>query len=207
MAEGLKDYISECLREVPFAFRRGVVVVTIIANLILAIGLYLGWHLNAITPFQITTAAVVIAILEIILILPYRLWKVNKAEIAALKASSIPTPDWKIRELFYHIRPHDLIENDNWETVGADVLDRLASGQLLAWGRRHGDRPLQPITITFWPEARFTYFFLADDHDNESHAESCNISNLGFGFSDIRVNKGAALRIWPRLSLLNQPSL
>jgi hypothetical protein len=85
---GLKDYISECLQEAPFAFRRGVVVVTIIANLVLALGLYLGWHLNALTSFQITTAAVIIAGLEIILILPYRLWKSNKAEINLLKATA-----------------------------------------------------------------------------------------------------------------------
>jgi len=39
MAEGFKDYIWECLREAPNALRRGVIAVTIPANLILALGL------------------------------------------------------------------------------------------------------------------------------------------------------------------------
>ena len=39
MAGGFKDYNWECLREAPSAFRRGVIVVTILANLILAFGL------------------------------------------------------------------------------------------------------------------------------------------------------------------------
>jgi hypothetical protein len=200
MAEGFKDYIGECLREAPGAFRRGVIVVTILANLMLALGLYLGWHLNAFTALQISSAAVCIAMLEIILILPYRLWKANKAEIAELKLPGAPFPDWKIRKLFHHIRPRDLLENDNFEIVGAEVLDKLATGQLMAWGRKMngiGYRPLQAIKMTFWYNARFTYFFLTKDPDSATHVLGNDLLENA-SFSDIHVNRVSALRIWPK---------
>jgi hypothetical protein len=212
MAEGFKDYVWECLREAPSAFRRGVIAVTILANLILALGLYLGWHLNAFTTLQISTAAVCIAALEIVLILPCRLWKsnkaeiaANKAEIAALKTPSEPFPDWKIRELFYHIRPDDILDNTNWQKVGADVLDRLSTGQIKAWGRLTGGvfrHPLQEIATSFWNNARFTYTFLMDDSnsdgDDASHAYHTDLLGKVISYSDIRFNKANVTRVWTK---------
>src|SRR4051794_33348222 len=79
MAVGFKDYLWECLSEAPSAFRRGVIAVTILANIAIVGGLYLGWHLNAFSTFQLWSAAAAVAALEVVLILPYRLWKSNKA--------------------------------------------------------------------------------------------------------------------------------
>ncbi|WP_456623868.1 MULTISPECIES: hypothetical protein [unclassified Bradyrhizobium] len=85
MSGGFKEYAWECAAEIPNAFRRGVVVVTLLANLILAIGLHLGWQNSPFTTLQIWTAAVAVSALEIILILPYRLWKTSRSTIDELK--------------------------------------------------------------------------------------------------------------------------
>ena len=202
MAEGLKDYIWECVREAPSAFRRGVVAVTVLANVAIGVGLYLGWHLNALTTLQLWTAAVALGALEIVLVLPYRLWKSNKAEIAALKTPGTPFPDWKIRELFYYLRPDDLLDDNNWQKVGGDVLDKLSTGQVTAWGRLGGGgdhRPLRRLETSFWSEARFTYTFLADENsDDASHAYVSNFIDAHLSYSDIQFNKAQALHIWPR---------
>jgi hypothetical protein len=61
-----------------------MVIVTVLANLAVVGALFLGWHLNAFTALQLVSAGVGIAILEVIIIVPYRLWKSDKAEIAGL---------------------------------------------------------------------------------------------------------------------------
>jgi hypothetical protein len=202
MGGGFKDYLRECAAEAPNAFRRGMVLMTILANVAILAALYLGWHLNAFTSFQLATAAAATAGLEIIVFFPYRLWKANKARIAELEAelasSSVPGPDWKIRELFHHIQPDGLLENNKWQEVGADVLDKLASGQLMAWGRRVRSRPLQHIGTMFWADANFTFWFLAEGQDDSEHAKSHSLIVADEAYSDIRVNKAQAKRIWPR---------
>lgn len=96
MPARLRDYIVECAQEIPNAFRRGVVAVTLLTNAALAVALYAGWHMNAFTTLQLWTAAVAMAALEIVLIAPYRLWKSNKAAIEEgkdkLKAMSQDRP-------------------------------------------------------------------------------------------------------------------
>ena len=85
-------------------------------------------------------------------------------------ASSPAVPDLRIKDLFYHIRPDDLL-NGNHELVGDDVLDKLSTMQLLAWGRRENKRPLELINYVYWSQARFTYSFLADgDHDADVYS-------------------------------------
>jgi hypothetical protein len=86
MGDRFRDYIKECIAEAPNAFRRGMVIVTVLANLAIAGALLLGWHLNALTSTQLMRAGAAIAVLELLLIVPFRLWKSNKAEIERLNA-------------------------------------------------------------------------------------------------------------------------
>jgi hypothetical protein len=199
MADGFRAYVAECAGEVPSAFRRGMIVVTILANAIVVAALYLGWHLSAFSALQLVSAGVLFALLEVLIFFPYRLWKSNKAEIAALKTPGVPFPDWRIRELFYFIRPDGILDDNNWETVGADVLDKLSTGQITAWGRLKGGplrRPLQRLDVSFWNNARFTYTFLADDKDDDStHAYYADLTQE-HRYSDIQFNKAHAMRIW-----------
>jgi hypothetical protein len=198
MALDIKGYISALAQEVLPAFRRGVIAVTVLAYVILAGAYLLLGHSFSLSTFQLWTGALVIAVIEVMVVLPYRLWKANVMEINALKAIDYSGPDWTIRELFYHIMPEGLTEVDNHERVGLDVMDKLSTGQLTAWGRRAHGRPLELIGFLFWSEATWTYWFIADDHDHVEHARIYRPLVDGETFSDVRVNKGTALRIWPK---------
>jgi hypothetical protein len=110
---------------------------------------------------------------------------------------TMPRPDLKIRELFYYIRPDDLLNNNSWEAVGNDVMDKLATGQLIAWGRRGRGRPLQPINMTFWPEAGLTDSFLAPDHDDDEHARNNAVLTVNESYNDVRMYSVHVSRIWP----------
>jgi hypothetical protein len=201
MGPSVKDYLRALAREMLPAFRRGVIVVTGAAYvLFVATYLILGWHLSLST-LQLWTGALGIAALEVIVVLPYRLWKANMVRIAELENELSDTgagPDWTIRELFYHIRPDDLTDRDIYERVGLQVLDKLATGELSAWGRRARGRPLQLITMLFWANASFTYWFLAEGHDEEEHARLHDLLVADESYRDIRVNRALALRFWPK---------
>ena len=64
---------------------------------------------------------------------PYRMWKLQRAEIAQLTLPQGPIPDMPIAELF------DLVGHDDPEKgmtqVGLAILDKLSTGQLNGWGR------------------------------------------------------------------------
>ena len=91
--------------------------------------------------------------------------------------------------------PDGLTEHDRYEKVGLDVLDKLSTMQLLAWGRRDRGKPLEMIDYKSWSRARFTYWFLADDHDEAEHVTFHSLLTVDETFRDLRVNKGTALRL------------
>jgi hypothetical protein len=81
---GIKEYTAALSQEVLPAFRRGVIAVTILAYLVIVGAfVFLGWHLNF-TTLQLWTGALLIAGLEVLIVLPYRLWKSNRAIIEEL---------------------------------------------------------------------------------------------------------------------------
>jgi hypothetical protein len=113
-------------------------------------------------------------------------------------------PDWSIQELFYYLRPN-LSPNGPtalWDEVGGDVLDKLSSGQLHAWGREivRGAtttfHSLAPIDRAYWRVARFTYAFLLDEHERDVHAKQHAQSTLP-DYADLRVNRENAVKLWP----------
>jgi hypothetical protein len=196
MLPNLRGYIWALAQEVPSAFRRGTIAATALAYIILAGAYLLLGDKLSLSTVQLWTGALVLAIAEVLIIFPYRLWKANVTEINALKAIDYSGPDWRIRELFQHINPDGLMERGNYEKVGLDVLDKLSTMQLLAWGRRDRGRPLEMIDYQSWSRARFTYWFLADDHDEAEHVTFHSLLTVDETFRDLRVNKGTALRLW-----------
>jgi hypothetical protein len=50
-----------------------------------------------------------------------------------------PVPDMPIREVFFYL-DHDVLKTkpDRWDIVGRNLLDRLSTGRLKAWGRQIG---------------------------------------------------------------------
>jgi hypothetical protein len=113
-------------------------------------------------------------------------------------------PDWSIQELFYYLRPNlsPSGPTEFWDEVGGDVLDKLSSGELHAWGREivrgptttfHG---LALIDPAYWRTARFTYAFLLDEHERDAHATQHGPSTLP-DYADLRVNRENAVKLWP----------
>jgi hypothetical protein len=124
---------------------------------------------------------------------------------ASMAAANLedPLPNWTISELFHFIKPQGLLDNSSWLTVGGDILDKLSTGQIRAWGRlvtvsQNHRSPLTPIDSEYWAAARFTYTFLAPDSRYDLHAYDADILGVGRRFNDIQVNKASALRIWSR---------
>jgi hypothetical protein len=71
-------------------------------------------------------------------------------------------PDLSIRELFFYIDPDCLGDQGRKATrIGADLLDKLSTGQLVAWGREadHGASPLTEIGKGYWAKAHLTYWY------------------------------------------------
>src|SRR6266851_6305477 len=85
MVGSFRDYIWECIKEAPSAWRRGMIAVTLLTYIVIAAALLLGWHLNALSNFQLATGALLVALLEILVILPFKLWKANTAKIDELE--------------------------------------------------------------------------------------------------------------------------
>jgi hypothetical protein len=83
------------------------------------------------------------------------------------------------------------------------ILDKLATGQLIGWGRTHDGRiaPLAEIRRDYWRSAAWSYYFLADDTDKlhqDPHVwPLINTLDQGERYFDVCVNRIQALRIWP----------
>jgi len=183
----------------------------------------LAWAIMMLVVIIVLFSAVFI--LETIFIVPYQIWK----ELEAIKKRSESSiddisrfqsgewriaypsrhddhPNWTIRELFYYIRP-DLAEDaeaKEWEVVGDELLDKLSTGQLDAWGRFESSSSKKAGALTkipqgFWEDADWTYWFLAEGHDRLVHAK--RFSGLGFEeYRDIQVNRSQAMRLWHKKS-------
>ncbi|MGE0008849.1 MAG: hypothetical protein AB7S92_25120 [Parvibaculaceae bacterium] len=150
------------------------------------------------TLFFIGAAIALISVVLFVLFLAtlFKRPKVAKPTIAA--------PDWPIRSLFFHIDPDVLEEEDvgpHWENVERDVLNRLSTGQLRAWGELAdgGNRPLTPIPQEFWATATLTHFFY---EEGERHEQLVHAQTAGppphVSYRNVRFNKAEALAIWPK---------
>lgn len=128
--------------------------------------------------------------------------------------------NFRIRNLFSYLLP-DMqpdVAGAPWEEVGRDLIDRLRSNQLLAWGRQFGRdnrtprAPLEPIPADRWARAELTYFWLTEEDDNVLHV-SCDRPERGAAprqYCDLRFNRAQVLTIWPEpptLSLLDAARL
>jgi hypothetical protein len=118
------------------------------------------------------------------------------------KNGARPIPDWPIRELFFHISPQ-VLENNNWQRIGRDLKDKLSTSQLKMWGRKIAPYgrlfSLEEISASYWPGAEFTYAFLAPDKDSEGHSWTPNKAGpVSTDYADLQVNREQALKVCPR---------
>lgn len=122
----------------------------------------------------------------------------------AIAADETSPPNWSIHDLFFYLRPNISPHGPKeiWDEVGGDVLDKLSSGQLVAWGREivRGSTmsflSLARIDRSYWRAARFSYVFLLDDRDRDQHVTQSIPSNLP-DYADLQVNREKAIELWP----------
>ena len=152
----------------------------------------IGHDLNPVWGYIISLASIcVIAIL----------WVIQRPNMNASELEVVG-PDWSIRDLFFHIDPN-VLEDDNpknrspWEKIEAQLKDRLSVGQLKAWGRLadQGSRqPLTPIPETYWKNAALTFWFF----NHEGNIEQVQVVGKASGdYADVQFNKHQALMFWP----------
>jgi hypothetical protein len=112
-------------------------------------------------------------------------------------------PDWPIHDLFYYLRPDINLRGptSEFDEIGNDVLDKLSTGQLSAWGREMVRAAtttylnLAPIDRSYWKAARFIYIFLLDGHERDIHVTQNRPSSLP-DYGDLRVNRAEAVKLW-----------
>jgi hypothetical protein len=91
-----------------------------------------------------------------------------------------------------------------WQEVGISIRDKLATGQLIGWGRTHEGRiaALAEIRRGYWSSAQWSYYFLADEKDAMHHGPHVWPLQVTLDpreeYFDVHVNRGQALRIWGR---------
>lgn len=144
---------------------------------------------------------------------PYQLYREEKERADALELaqaeadSSGEFPDWKFRDLFLYLRP-ELPEGENsdeWISVGQEVLDKLAIGQLAAWGRPIREDGMEAIVGAesrprkiekdYWQQADFTYQFLAEGAEQEQHCWSRDATQPAY--ADLQISRTEARATWP----------
>lgn len=139
------------------------------------------------------------------------------ARQSTTSAAEFPAPerDWRIGELFRHIRP-DVLGRENgreiWLTVGEQIRQAIEDSKLRVWGRRCGENGLQldtwqekpPLVLldrSLWHTATFSYRFFAADTDGEVHLYVQDLIGRSC-YCDLRVNSVEAQRAFPT----NNPS-
>jgi hypothetical protein len=127
---------------------------------------------------------------------------------SSVLASGGRGPDWSIQELFRYLRPK-LNPSDPttlWDETGEDVLDKLSTGRLHAWGReivRGATNTLHSLALIdprYWRSARFTFAFLLEDHERDLHVTQRTPAALP-DYADLRVNREDAIGLWPHPQL------
>jgi hypothetical protein len=146
-----KDYLIECAQEAPLAWRKGAVAMTVAINVAMLGLIYLGWHLQAypISYFLIGTG--IIALLDVLIIFPFKLWKANKAEIEALKGNYAGARKrlWELREEGVSLRNEGTTTRvvpswtDKFDKWHAEVLQQSA---ILSMDLRHSLDPIDKIS-------------------------------------------------------------
>ena len=112
-------------------------------------------------------------------------------------------PDRSIRYAFQFIHPAPFASFQEKERVGKQVIAKLTSGELRAWGREivAGKRlSLAEIPKDLWHSSRFTFWFLDEGEGNRDicHVE-CDVPQSGRApklYSDLHVNGRQLQAVW-----------
>lgn len=143
---------------------------------------------------------------EGLILVPYKMWKnANAAAIPAAPMSAQGVfPDWKISELLKYLRPDLPLKPEKaWMPALNAVEDRLSTGQLEVWGRRHlpagsQERPsLEKIDPTYWKDADLLGWAADTEHPSSVHTRRRSLKTE-WEYRDLQLNKAQALSLWPQ---------
>jgi len=117
-------------------------------------------------------------------------------------------PDWPLRQLFIHLCPGISRTKDErqFEEASSEILDKLATGQVAAWGRAlsgHRRLPLYPIPQAYWLHAKFVPWLL--DVDGGTIWQTSPVDHRVSDqtqYAEVQLNKAQALTIWPAREML-----
>lgn len=119
----------------------------------------------------------------------------------------VPVPDMSIREVFFYL-DHDVLKTkpDRWDIVGRDLLDRLSTGRLKAWGRLIGRGNPQSrvrasqalISVEDWGRASWTYQFFDTGMEKITHMLVKNGPNEGNAeWADVMFSRAQISKLIP----------
>ena len=150
MSDGLRQYILECLREAPVAWRIGAIIMTLLVSAAMLGLLYLGVHLAAYPTSYFLIGTAVIAALDVIVILPFKLWKANKAKIAKLKGNYAGARKelWILRDKGVQLRNEGKTTSDFNSWTEKYVMwhsEVLKQASVLSMDLRHSLEPVDKI--------------------------------------------------------------
>jgi hypothetical protein len=146
----LRQYILECLREAPLAWRIGAIIMTVLTNAVMLGLLYLGVHLGTYPTSYFLIGTGLIAALDLIVILPFKLWKANRAEIAKLKGNYAEARKelWILRDKGVQLRNEGMTTSDfetwteKYVTWHSEILKQASA---LSMDLRHSLEPVDKI--------------------------------------------------------------
>jgi hypothetical protein len=145
-----KEYFFECCREAPHAWRRAAVITTIVINLIMVGLVFLGWHLAAYPTAYFLGLTALLALLQVLIVLPFKLWQAQRLELDALRGryTGARRELWQLREVGVQLRNEGKITRvvpswtekfDAWHTR---ILEQAA---ILSMDLRHALDPVDKI--------------------------------------------------------------
>lgn len=153
-------------------------------------------------------------VVGLLLLVPSRVWsRLRDGEPGPIAKSEQPLlPDMSFRELFVHIHPDAIMKR--YDAVENELLDYLINGHITAYGRpvSQGDtsfwstddpeaeRPvaaLRKIPAEEWNHFRLDAVFAMDGAPATFKQTTTMGRGLGYDYSDLRVHRAEALRVWP----------
>ena len=130
MSDDLKTYLRELVAEAPNSWRKGQVVMAVVINLAIIALVAVGVQFTNYPMPYFIAGTLAVAMLDVLVILPFKLWKANRTEIASLKNEHQRSKAelWKLRHAGIKLR-------DTGGKLTEETLVHEWRGQFKAWHR------------------------------------------------------------------------
>jgi hypothetical protein len=123
------------------------------------------------------------------------------AELGSTTPAAAAVSDWRVGELFHHLRP-DLPPRfpEAWRQVLEVVEDQFSTGQITVYGRREHHNAsrtsLEPIDPSYWKDADLIGLCVNRDNARLLHTRRRS-PKTEWEYRDLHVTKAQCLSRWP----------